>query len=73
MSKELENIGRNIHIILYDKKMSKSELAEKVGISQQMVSEIVAGNKAPKVSTLIKIANVLGVTVDELINKEEGK
>lgn len=67
MSKELEKLGRNIHIVLYDKKMSKSELAEKVGISQQMVSEIVAGNKSPKASTLIKIANVLGVTVDELI------
>ena len=67
MPQELQTLGRNIHIILFDKKMTKSELAEKVGISQQMVSEIVGGRKAPGASTLIKISKALGVTVDELI------
>lgn len=68
MSKELERLGLNIHTLTYVKRVSKTELAERVGISQQMVSEIVAGRKAPSASTLIKIAKALGVTVDELIN-----
>jgi transcriptional regulator with XRE-family HTH domain len=67
MSQELSTLGRNIHIILFDKKMTRMQLAEKVGISQQMVSDIVQGNKSPKAETLIKIAKALGVTVDDLI------
>lgn len=67
MSQELSTLGRNIHIILFDKKMTRLELAEKVGISQQMVSAIVQGDKSPKAETLIKIAKALGVTVDDLI------
>lgn len=67
MSQELSTLGRNIHIILFDKKMTRMELAEKVGISQQMVSAIVQGDKSPKAETLIKIAKALGVTVDDLI------
>ncbi len=67
MSQELKTLGRNLHIILFDKKMTRMQLAEKVGISQQMVSDIVQGNKSPKAETLIKIAKALGVTVDDLI------
>ena len=67
MSQELSTLGRNIHIILFDKKMTRMQLAEKVGTSQQMVSDIVQGNKSPKAETLIKIAKALGVTVDDLI------
>lgn len=67
MSQELKTLGRNLHIILFDKKMTRMELAEKVGISQQMVSDIVQGKKCPKAETLIKIAKVLGVKVDDLI------
>ena len=52
---------------MFDKKMTRMQLAEKVGISQQMVSDIVQGNKSPKAETLIKIAKALGVTVDDLI------
>lgn len=67
MEKGIGNLGRNLHILLYDKKMSKTELAEKVGVSQAMISLIVSGVKRPSVETLLKIANVLGTTVDELI------
>ena len=67
MGKGIENLGRNLHLLLYDKRMTKTELAEKTGVSQAMISSIVLGQKKPGVETLIKIANVLGVSVDELI------
>lgn len=70
MAEELRSLGRNLHIILFDKKMSKSNLAKKVGISQQMMSEIINGNKAPGAATLVKMAKALGVTVDELIKEK---
>ena len=67
MERAIDNLGRNLHMLLYDKKMSKTELAERAGVSQAMISSIVQGAKRPSVETLIKIANVLGTTVDELI------
>ena len=67
MEKGVANLGRNLHILLYDKKMSKTELAEKTGVSQAMISSIVLGQKKPGAETLIRIAQVLGTTVDELI------
>lgn len=67
MEKGIGNLGRNLHILLYDKKMSKTELAEKAGVSQAMISSIVLGQKKPGAETLIRIAQVLDVTVDDLI------
>jgi transcriptional regulator with XRE-family HTH domain len=69
MSNELSSLGRNLHILLFDKKMSKIELAEKVGVSQQMISAIVQGQRSPASATLVRIAKALDVTVDELIKK----
>jgi transcriptional regulator with XRE-family HTH domain len=64
---ELAKLGRNIHIALFDKKMTKSELAEKVGVSLQMISAIVQGDKLPSSVTLVKISQALDTTVDALI------
>jgi transcriptional regulator with XRE-family HTH domain len=64
---ELAKLGRNIHIALFDKKMTKSELADKVGVSLQMISAIVQGDKLPSSVTLVKISQALDTTVDALI------
>lgn len=68
MSQELANFGRNLHIALYDAKMTKKELADKVGVTYQAISAYTTGVKAPSTDTLIKISRALGVTVDSLIN-----
>lgn len=67
MANELSSLGRNLHIALYDKKMSKTELANKVGVSQQMISDIVQGKKTPSAAKLVQIARALDTTVDDLI------
>lgn len=67
MSNTMKNFGRNLYIALFDKKMSRKELAEKVGVSQQLISCYVSGERSPSTTTLVKIANALGVTVDSLI------
>lgn len=67
MSEVLANFGRNLHIILYDKKMSNTALAQKIGVSSQIISAYTTGVKTPSLETLIKISNALGVTVDELV------
>lgn len=61
------NIGINLHMLLYDKKMSKSELAKKTGASLQMISHIVLGERVPSLPMILKISEALGVTVDDLM------
>ncbi len=64
-------IGRNVMMIMYDKKISQKELAHAIGVSEMMVSKIVNGHKNPSVEKLVKIASVLGCTVDELLQDEK--
>lgn len=65
------NLGRNLHRLLYQKKMTKTELGKRVGLSQSMISYIVLGRKRPSSETLEKIATVLETTVDELVKGKE--
>lgn len=61
------SIGRNIRILAFDKKISLKEISEAAGISQAMMTKIVNGEKNPSVAKLVKIANKLGVTIDDLV------
>ena len=60
------SIGRNIRIIAYDKNISLKELAEAAGVSGAMMTKIVKGEKNPSVEKFARIAEKLGVTMDEL-------
>jgi len=60
------SIGRNIRIMAYDKNISLKELAEAAGVSGAMMTKIVKGEKNPSVEKFARIAEKLGVTMDEL-------
>lgn len=46
-------------------------LAEKVGVSKVAVSNIVTGKSVPSLDTLMKMTNVLDITISELIGETE--
>lgn len=46
--------------------MTQGELAEKVGVTQSFISDLEYNKKFPGMPTLIKLAEVLGVTVSDL-------
>lgn len=46
-------------------------LAEKVGVSKVAVSNIVTGKSIPSLDTLMKMTNVLDITISELIGETE--
>lgn len=71
MKRETSLLGRNLHILLYDRQKTKRELAEEIHASPQMISAIIYGRKMPSVSMLVKIAGALGVTVDELLRERD--
>ena len=56
-----------IKLLLKEKGISQTELAENVGVAQAMISYIVKGFKAPSVTLLKRISDYLGVTMDELV------
>ncbi len=47
--------------------LTQQELANKTLISQSYLAQLEAGVKIPNLDTVKRIADVLGVTVDELI------
>ena len=61
------SIGRNITILLYDKNIKQQDLAREVGVSPQMMSRIIKGEKVPSLPKLVAIAKTLEVRLDELI------
>lgn len=63
-------IGRNLHMLLYDRRMTQCGLAERLGVSPQMVSAIVVGKKLPSVRLLVRMAEALEVTPNALLGGE---
>lgn len=61
-------IGKRIHEIRESGKLSQMELAEQADLSVSYVSMVENAKRKVSLDALIRIANVLGVTVDELLN-----
>ena len=51
--------------------LSQGDLAEKLGVSRQSVSKWETGQSTPDLDKIIKLADLFGVTVDELVREEE--
>ena len=49
--------------------MLQKDLAECVGVSEMMLSYIVRGVKNPSIEVAKRIADTLGVTIDELVKE----
>lgn len=59
-------IGRKLTMLMYDKKIDNSDLAEAIKISEQSVSNLKNNKTIPKLNTAIAIAEFFGITVEEL-------
>ena len=62
-------ITNNILKIRTEKGLTQAQLAEMLNVQQSMISMIENEERNPSVDVLLKLASVLGVTVDELIGK----
>ncbi|EGO8423955.1 MULTISPECIES: helix-turn-helix domain-containing protein [Enterococcus] len=67
----IENFGKNIVKLRKNKNLSQEQLAEKVGLKKQSISNIERGNRYPTFETLDKIASVLEVSPIELFGTEK--
>lgn len=64
---EFAQVGENIQHLLDERGMTQQNLAEALGISKQVVNKIIKGNKAINVKEIAEIAQILGVSADDLL------
>lgn len=64
-------IGRNIQRALHDKGISQREFAKMVGITEVSLSRYINSTRIPKATTLVRMADALGVTAEQLLAEED--
>ncbi len=67
MSKIGENIKRLRQMTTVTRTMTQMDLANKTGIQSTAISHYEHGRNEPSLGNLIKLADALGVSIDELI------
>lgn len=63
----MEELGKRIRQYRLQRCWTQEEFASRVGISVSYVGMLERGEKQPKLEMFIQIANVLGVSADELL------
>ena len=63
-------IGKFIGELRKEKDLKQSELAEKLGVTSKTVSRWETGKYMPDLSLFTDIAQILGVTINELLQGE---
>ncbi|MBN2863877.1 MAG: helix-turn-helix transcriptional regulator [Bacteroidales bacterium] len=63
-----KNIGNTLAKLRKVRGLTQIELAEKAGISQQQLSHYENGNIHITAEMVIRLAEILGITADELLN-----
>ncbi len=61
------NFAQNLKQLRLEQKLSQRELAEKVGVTQQCVSEWEKGKIDPTLTYVVKLSKIFGVTIDALV------
>jgi len=54
-----------------DKHLTQAQVAERIGVTPSMVSAYESDLKVPGLDTIIRIANLFGVTVDYILCRED--
>lgn len=63
------NLGNNIRKLRLDKGWTQTELGEKVGVDQKVITSYERGVSKPPLDNLVKFATVFGISLDELAGK----
>ena len=63
------NLGETIYRLRTEKNMSQGDLADALDVSRQSVSKWENGNAVPDLEKLIKLSELFGITLDELVGR----
>ncbi len=68
----MKHLADNIRIIREDKNLKQIEVATHIGVDKSAYSKIEKGTRALTVEELQKMAQLFGMTTDQIINHEGG-
>lgn len=63
----LERLGRRLGAERRSQELSQRSMAQRVGVSASLISQIETGKVQPSVATLMAIASELGLSIDQLL------
>ncbi len=63
----MKNLSEQIKRIRKQRGLSQKELGQRIGVSQQVMTNYERGLREPNLETLLKIAGALDVSVEDLI------
>lgn len=66
-----ERIGKFIAVCRKEKKITQSELAEQLGVTDRSVSNWETGKNMPDLSLFKSLCEILGITINELLSGEK--
>ena len=66
---EIYNITKSLKEIRKEKKLTQKDIAQKSGLTQQMVSKIESYNGNPSIESFVKYCNGVGINLLELLLK----
>lgn len=69
----LKAMGHRIMVRRKSLRMTQEELAEKLGVSTQMISNLELGKKAIRPENLAKVCDVLGLSADFILTGTDTK
>jgi len=65
------NLGQQISSLRKKNKISQNELGKKVGTSGDIIGRYERNEVSPSIDVVIKIADILGVSIDYLVGKTD--
>lgn len=67
----MANIGKTIKKLREEKNMTQDNLAEKMNVTRQAVSNWETGKTSPDIDTLFKLSQIFDVSMEEIIYGEK--
>ena len=64
-------MGGTIYVLRHNLTLSQAQLAKKCNVTQQFIQQIENGKRTPSLKVAERIAQALGVTVDDLIKSDK--
>jgi transcriptional regulator with XRE-family HTH domain len=65
-------LGRAVHAIRVERRISQVQLAEATGFRQSWISNVEHGRRNPSWSNVVRLADGLGVRASTLVRRAEG-
>ena len=65
---KITNLKNKIKHLLLEQGLSQSDLAKKIGVHRQVLTNWLSGTRNPKIENLEKIAKALNISVEDLLN-----